>query len=84
MNSKTTITPSCKINIEGMKGEGCIKKVASALHEVKGIENPTIKVGSATFNADQHNCDQACAAIREAGFKTHPLAQPTHCTPIES
>lgn len=81
MDNTNTDHPSRKVNIEGMKGDSCVKKVSGVLQEVKGLTNPAVKVGSATFNANQSSCNHACTAINEAGFKAHPVSNPEKKSP---
>lgn len=75
MNTTTT-NQSRKVNIEGMKNQDCVSKVSGAISGIEGVANTAVKVGSATFDANQSNCDQACTAINEAGFKAYPQSKP--------
>ena len=76
MNSNAADNPSRKINIEGMRGDACVKKVSGMLREIKGVTNPSVTVGAATFDANQSSCDQACTAIDAAGYTAHPRSKP--------
>jgi len=58
------------LKIDGMNGDTCIKKVTHALKEVKGITTKSVKVGSATIDANEEGCKSACTAISAVGFKT--------------
>jgi copper chaperone CopZ len=59
------------IEIDGMTGEDCCKKVTSALEGVSNVETHQVKVGSAKIEADHAGCTAACKAIDNAGFKAH-------------
>jgi copper chaperone CopZ len=67
MNTTTSTTRT--LEIDGMTGDTCVKKVTGALHEVQDVATHSVKVGSATIGADQKGCDAACGAIGKAGFK---------------
>lgn len=73
MNSTTTlpnVSSSRVLDIDGMSGDACIQKVNTALNGVHGVTSQCVKVGSATFGADQPAYDAARAAIGVAGFKS--------------
>ncbi len=57
------------LKIDGMNGDGCVKKVTSALKNCSGVTTESVEVGSATIEADQNGCDAACKAIGNAGYK---------------
>lgn len=59
------------IQIDGMTGEDCCKKVTGALKGVSNIETHKVEVGSAKIEADHAGCTAACKAIDGAGFKAH-------------
>lgn len=68
----TVATKSSRtIQIDGMKGEDCCKKVNGALKSVSNIETHKVEVGSAKIEADHAGCTAACKAIDGAGFKAH-------------
>ena len=56
------------LEIDGMTGDACVKKVTGALKEVSGVETQSVKVGSATIKCDKTACDAACAGIKAAGY----------------
>lgn len=68
MQTATQSTHTLKI--DGMNGDTCIKKVTHALKEVKGITTKSVKVGSATIDANDEDCKSACTAVSAVGFKT--------------
>ena len=41
------------LEIDGMTGDACFKKVTGALKEVSGVETQSVKVGSATIKCDK-------------------------------
>lgn len=59
------------LNIDGMNGDTCIKKVTHALKDVKDIVTKSVKLGSASIDASQEGSKAACKAISSIGFKTH-------------
>lgn len=68
----TVATKSSRtIQIDGMTGEDCCKKVNGALKNVSNIETHKVEVGSAKIEADQAGCTAACKAIDGAGYKAH-------------
>lgn len=67
MKSETNTTRS--LDIDGMSGDECVKKVTGALKGVEGVSTQNVKVGGATIGADQTGCTAACAAIGVAGYK---------------
>ncbi len=72
MKSSTT---SRTIEITGMAGEACVKKVSEAIKNVNDVSVQSIKVGAATLECDQAGCDAACEAINAAGYKARPQTQ---------
>ncbi|MDZ4829445.1 MAG: hypothetical protein SGJ09_04505 [Phycisphaerae bacterium] len=57
------------IQIEGMKGELCVKEVDKALRELNGVEVKSVAVGSAVVDCSTAAaCDACCAAIDDAGY----------------
>ena len=56
------------LEIDGMNGDACVKRVTGALNEVKDITTQSVKVGCATIRANQAGCDAACAAVTQAGY----------------
>jgi copper chaperone CopZ len=66
-NAKTNRT----LTIEGMSGDVCIKKVTGALKSVDGVDTKSVGVGHAVVNADEKGCAAACAAVSDAGYRTH-------------
>lgn len=72
----TTATKTNRtLQIDGMKGEDCCKKVTGALKGVNEVSTRNVKVGSATIEADQTGCTAACKAIDGVGFKAHESGQ---------
>ncbi|MGJ8636558.1 MAG: heavy-metal-associated domain-containing protein [Phycisphaerales bacterium] len=61
------------LNIDGMNGDTCIKKVTHALKDVKDIVTKSVKLGSASIDASQDGTNAACKAISSIGFKTHEV-----------
>ncbi len=59
------------IQIDGMKGEDCCKKVTGALKSVSDIKTHKVEVGSAKIESDHAGCTAACKAIDGVGFKAH-------------
>ena len=64
MESVTTRT----LEIDGMRGEICVKNVTAALKGVHDVTTQSVKVGGATIKADQAGCKAACAAVDRAGY----------------
>ncbi len=58
------------IQIEGMMGDVCVRKVTDALRAVADVVTKSVRVGSAEIVADDKGCAAACAAINDAGFKS--------------
>lgn len=73
----TVTSTSRNLEIEGMSGETCVKKVKSALAGISGATVQNVKVGAATITADQDTCDSACAAVDAAGYKCHESGSPS-------
>lgn len=73
----TVTSTSRNLEIEGMSGETCVKKVKSALAGISGATVQNVKVGAATITADQETCDSACAAVDAAGYKCHESGSPS-------
>ena len=68
----TVATKSSRtLQIDGMSGEDCCKKVTSALDGVSNVATHNVKVGSAKIEANDAGCKDACRAIDGAGFKAH-------------
>ncbi len=68
----TVATKSSRtLQIDGMSGEDCCKKVTSALDGVSNVSTHNVKVGSAKIEASDAGCKDACRAIDAAGFKAH-------------
>lgn len=63
------------LEIDGMSGDACVKKVTGALKDVQGVSTRSVKVGAATIEADQAGCEAACAAITQAGYKSRSNAR---------
>lgn len=63
------------IEIDGMSGDACVQKVTGALKGVQGVTTKTVKVGSATIEADQAGCAAACSSIGKAGYKARDTNQ---------
>lgn len=57
------------LTIDGMKGDDCVNKVRGALKNVPNVSTQSVKVGSATIEADQSACTAACSAIKSAGYQ---------------
>jgi copper chaperone CopZ len=65
-----TMTKSSRtIQIDGMTGDACTQKVTGALKAVRDIAVESVKVGSATINADKAGSQAACSAINGAGYR---------------
>jgi copper chaperone CopZ len=81
-----TIAPRT-LQIDGMTGDACVKKVTDSLKNVPGVTHPTVQLGAATITSDEAGCKSACAAIGTAGFKAHEdkrhhdAGGTTHATP---
>jgi copper chaperone CopZ len=68
----TVATKSSRtLQIDGMSGEDCCKKVTGALKGVSNVATHNVKVGTAHIEADDAGCKDACKAIDGAGFKAH-------------
>lgn len=68
----TVATKSSRtLQIDGMSGEDCCKKVTGALKGVTNVATHNVKVGSANIEADDAGCKDACRAIDGAGYKAH-------------
>lgn len=74
MNSTAKTTRN--LEIDGMSGEACVRKVSGALRGVQGVSTQSVKVGGATIGADQVGCNAACAAIDSVGFKSREGSAP--------
>lgn len=62
------------LEIKGMNGADCVQKVTGALNGVVGVNTQSVSVGSASITCDgQAKLDEACAAIKTAGFKAREL-----------
>lgn len=60
------------IQIDGMKGDLCVKEVDKALRELDGVEVKSVSVGSAVVEcASTAACDACCEAIDDAGYTAH-------------
>lgn len=59
------------LQIDGMSGEDCVKKVTGALEGVSNVSTQHVKVGTAKIEADETGCKDACKAIDGAGYKAH-------------
>lgn len=69
------------INIEGMKGDGCVSKVTAALQTVKDLSVDDVKVGNAKLrSATRDEAEAACAAIKTAGFECQEAPRPEVAT----
>jgi copper chaperone CopZ len=66
------------IQIDGMKGDACVKEVTTALRDLNGVEAKSVAVGSAVLECkDDAACDAACGAINAAGYTARqPNQQP--------
>ncbi len=67
--TQTTPGTARTIQIEGMMGDVCVRKVTDALTAVPDVVTRSVRVGSAEIVADDKGCTAACAAINGAGFK---------------
>lgn len=61
------------LNIDGMNGDTCIKKVTHALKDVKDIVTKSVNLGSASIDASQEGAKEACKAVSSIGFKTREV-----------
>ncbi len=57
------------LEIDGMSCDACVQNVRAALRDVAGVTTQSVKVGSATIDADQAGCNACCAALNSAGYK---------------
>jgi copper chaperone len=59
-----------KFSIEGMHCGGCVRRVTSALQQVKGVELRSVEVGSAqmSFDPETTNVGEIAAAVNSIGF----------------
>jgi len=73
-----TQTQTRTLEIDGMSGDACVKKVTGALKAVANVETKSVSVGSATIKSDKACCNAACAAIKEAGFSAHEGVRTGH------
>lgn len=65
------------IQIDGMKGDTCVKDVTRALRNIDGVEVKSVAVGSAVIDCkDDAACDVACGAITDSGYKAHRSNRP--------
>lgn len=62
------------LEIDGMSGDVCVKKVTDALKAVPDVTTSSVKVGSAVIVADQHGCSAACSGIDAAGYRARESA----------
>lgn len=61
------------IQIDGMKGDTCVKNVNGALRGLNGVEVKSVSVGTAVLECtDDSACDAACTAISDAGYQAKP------------
>ncbi len=61
------------IQIDGMKGDTCVKNVSGALRGLNGVEVKSVSVGTAVLDcADDAACEAACTAISDAGYEAMP------------
>jgi len=67
----TTTANTKTLEIDGMTGDVCVKKVTDALKGVKGVTIDSVSVGEATIKADDVACKAACAAIKTAGYEAN-------------
>lgn len=67
MEKSTTTTRT--LLIDGMSGDGCIKKVADALKGIDGVTNQSVQLGAATITANDVGRTTALEAIGSVGFK---------------
>ncbi|MCX5688272.1 MAG: heavy metal-associated domain-containing protein [Planctomycetota bacterium] len=72
MNESNNATRT--LEIDGMSGDVCVKKVTDALKAVPNVKTESVKVGSAVISADQHGCSAACSGIDAAGFHARESA----------
>lgn len=66
------------LEIDGMTGDVCVKKVTDALKAIPGVETQSVKVGAATIKCDKTACDAACAGIKAAGYTSHEGTRTGH------
>jgi len=68
---ETNKNSSHTLEIDGMNGDACIKKVTDSLKGLDGVTTQGVELGSATITANDAGCKSACEAIGRAGYKTH-------------
>jgi copper chaperone CopZ len=73
-NMNESNSTSRTLEIDGMSGDVCVKKVTDALKAVPDVKTTSVKVGSAVIVADQHGCSAACSGIDAAGFHARETA----------
>ncbi len=71
---------SRKIDIDGMKGEECVKKVRNALDSVQGLKVQSVTNGCATVEGPSGQPDAAYQAIRNAGYTPKLSGSPSDKT----
>lgn len=83
---QTATTTARTLEIDGMRGDACVQKVTGVLKDLQNVKTESVKVGSATIDADKAGCAAACSAINGAGYKAHEkIAVDTAAkTPAES
>lgn len=60
------------IEIDGMNGDVCIKRVNAALRQVNGVSVQSVDVGTAVLDCDDEKAyEAACDAINNAGYDAH-------------
>ncbi len=60
-----------KLNIEGMKCEGCMNRIQQVLNNIKGIENSHLSLKDATLSLElkqEKIVDEIIEKISELGF----------------
>ena len=59
-----------RLSIDGMHCGGCVRRVATALQAVKGVELGHIEVGSAemAFHPEQATAEEIAAVVNRIGF----------------
>ncbi|HEX2836978.1 MAG TPA: hypothetical protein VHN77_02500 [Phycisphaerales bacterium] len=67
----TTTMTNRKLEIQGMTGDVCVKKVTAALKAVPDVYTQSVAVGSAAIRADETGCGSACKAVSAAGYEAH-------------
>lgn len=67
---QTSTATARTLEIDGMTGDACVQKATGVLKSVQGVTTQSVKVGSATIQADQTACDAACATLGRAGFQS--------------